>query len=75
MESHGSLDLEVSPLPEDPSDWRVQLSFFAAAVLPVLWFWGQAETPAISRKVVSCILFPVSPNSYFGIISSRQERT
>lgn len=58
MESHGSLDLEVSPLPEDPSDWRVQLSFFAAAVLPVLWFWGQAETPAISRKVVSCILFP-----------------
>lgn len=53
-------ELEVSPLPEDPSTWKVQLSFFGAAVLPVLWFWSQAETPALSRKVISCILFPVS---------------
>ncbi|KAK9805057.1 hypothetical protein WJX73_008678 [Symbiochloris irregularis] len=50
--------LPISPLPDDPTPWKVQVSFFVAAVLPVLWFWSQAETPALSRKVVSCILFP-----------------
>ena len=55
----GSTDLDLSVLPEDPSSWKTQLSFFGAGIVPVLWFWSQAETPALSRKVVSCILFPV----------------
>ena len=61
---------EVAPEIEEavgevPDGWSLHGSF-ACACLAVVWFWCQAETPSLSRKLSSAIFFPVRPAAASG---------
>ena len=65
-DSNGAPELNPSPEIEEaleaiPDDWSLHASF-AVACLSVIWFWCQADTPSLSRKLASAIFFPVGPH-------------